>query len=160
MAERSIKTLKEDYKKIEEKFSLPLFEKFEEDFDVEKILEKEEGILIRDIRRVMIEKLSGYLHLFETLINPTSPPMFVFTFIKNLSEKDKKEIKEIYKELSRLQIETIKLDTIFDEKNEANFVKKAYSKWQDLKKKIYDLVEIFEKEFEKSTENKEKSYFG
>lgn len=160
MAERTLKILKEDYKKIEEKFSLPSFEKLEEDFDMEKILEKEEGILVRDVRRVILEKLAGYLHLFETLINPSSPPMFVFAFMKNLSEQDKKEIKEVYKELSRLQIETIKLDTVFNESKEAGFVKKAYSQWQDLKKKIYTLVETFEKEFEKSTENKEKSYFG
>jgi hypothetical protein len=160
MAERLINTLKEDYKKVEEKFELPSFDKLEEDFDMEKILDKEEGILIRDVRRVILEKLSGYLHLFETLINPTSPPVFVFSFMKNLSEQDKKEIKEIYKELSRLQIETIKLDTIFDEKKEANFIKNAYSQWQNLKKRIYGLVEIFEKEFEKSNETKEKSYFG
>jgi len=160
MTERSIKILKEEYKKIEEKFSLPPFEKFEEDFDMEKILDKDEGILVRDIRRVILEKLAGYLHLFETLINPSSPPMFVFAFMKNLSEQDKKEIKDVYKELSRLQIETIKLDTIFDENKEAAFIKKAYSEWQDLKKRIYKLVETFEKEFEKSTETKEKSYFG
>jgi hypothetical protein len=160
MVERTIKTLKEEYKKIEEKFELPSFEKLEEDFDMEKILDKGEGLLVRDVRRVILEKLSSYLHLFETLINPASPPMFVFTFMKNLSEQDKKEIKAIYKELSRLQIETIKLDTIFDEKKEVSFIKRAHSQWQDLKKRVYALVETFEKEFEKNTETKEKSYFG
>lgn len=160
MVERAIKTIKEDYKKIEEKFSLPTFEKLVEDFDVEKISEKEEGLLIRDVRRAITEKIAGYLHLFEMLMNPASPPMFVFSFMKNLSEQDKKEIKEIYKELSRIQIATIKLDTIYDEKKESEFIKKTYLTWQDLKKKVYQLVEVFEKEFEKNSETKEKSYFG
>ncbi|MEI7718500.1 MAG: hypothetical protein WCI72_01420 [archaeon] len=160
MVERSLKSIKEDYKKIEEKLSLPSFEKLMEDFDMEKLSEKEEGLLVRDVRRIITEKISAYLHLFEMLINPTSPPMFVFAFLKNLSEQDKKEIKEVYKELSKLQIVTIKLDTIYDEKKEADFIKKANSTWQDLKKKVYKLVETFEKEFEKNVETKEKSYFG
>jgi len=160
MADRTIETVKEKYRKIEEKLSLPSFEKLHEDFDMEKLLEKEEGLLIRDVRRVIAEKVAGYLHLFETLINPTSPPMFVFAFMKNLSDKDKKEIKDIYKELSRLQIQTIKLDTVYEEKNEISFIKKTYSEWQGIKKKVYALVEIFEKEFEKNSETKEKSYFG
>lgn len=160
MVERTLKNIKEEYKKIEEKFNLPAFEKLVEEFDVEKISEKEEGLLIRDIRRAVTEKISGYLHLFEMLMNPSSPPMFVFSFMKNLSEQDKKEIKEIYKELSRLQIHTIKLDTMYDENKEAEFIKKTYTLWQNLKKKVYSLVETFEKEFEKNSETKEKSYFG
>ena len=160
MAERSLKSIREDYKKIESKFSLPPFEKLLEDFDMEKLSEKEEGLLVRDVRRIVVEKISAYLHLFEMLINPSSPPMFVFAFLKNLSEQDKKEIKEIYKELSKLQIITIKLDTIYDEKKEVEFIKKSNSVWQGIKKKIYTLVETFEKEFEKNAETKEKSYFG
>jgi len=160
MVERSLKTIKEDYKKIEEKFSLPSFEKMMEDFDMEKLSEKEEGLITRDVRRIITEKIAGYSHLFEMLINPSSPPMFVFAFMKNLSEQDKKEIKEIYKELSKLQITTMKLDTIYDEKKEVDFIRKTYSTWQDLKKKVYKLIESFEKEFEKNVETKEKSYFG
>ncbi len=160
MVERTIKSIKEDYKKIEEKFNLPAFEKLVEDFDIEKISEKEEGLLIRDIRRAIAEKISGYLHLFEMLMNPASPPMFVFSFMKNLSEQDKKEIKDIYKELARIQIFTIKLDTIYNENKEGEFIKKTFTNWEGLKKKIYSLVEIFEKEFEKNSETKEKSYFG
>lgn len=160
MIERSLKSIKEDYKKIEEKFSLPPFEKLVEDFDMEKLSEKEEGLIIRDIRRSITEKIAGYLHLFEMLMNPSSPPMFVFAFMKNLSEQDKKEIKEIYKELSRLQITTINLDTIYNETREISFIKKTFSEWQNLKKRIHTLVETFEKEFEKNAETKEKSYFG
>ena len=160
MEKRNIETIKEDYKKLASKFDLPSFDKMQEDFDMEKLLEKEEGLLARDVRRVVSEKLGAYLHLFETLMNPSSPPMFVFAFLKNISEQDKKIIKEIYQILSTFQIENIKLDTIYNEKNEAEFIKKSYIKWQESKKKIYSLVEVFEKEFAKNTETKEKSYFG
>ena len=54
----------------------------------------------------------------------------------------------------------IKLDTIFNEKLEADFIKNAFNAWQPMKKKVYTLLETFEKEFEKNSEIKEKSYFG
>lgn len=158
--ERSLKDIESEYEKLNKKFQLPVFEKLIEDFDIDKIAEKSEGILIRDVRRVINDKLSAYLHLFETLLHPSSPPMFVLTFLKNTTEDDKKSIREIYKEIAKLQMTNIKLDTIFNEKNEAEFIKDSFNAWQSLKKKIYTLVEIFEREFEKNIEVKEKSYFG
>jgi hypothetical protein len=72
-----------------------------EDFDIEKVLEKE-GFLLRNIRRAISEKIVAYLHFFETLINPSSPPMFVFSFLKNLNEKDKQGIKDCYKKIKQV----------------------------------------------------------
>lgn len=160
MEKNDFEKLKKDYADVEKRLDLPSFDKMQEDFDIEKLSEKEGGFLVRDVRRVVAEKITGYLHFFETLLNPSSPPMFVFGFLKGLSESDKKEIKEIYKELARMQIRLIKLDTIYKEEEEADFIKKTFTKWQEIKKKISSLVEIFEKEFEKSTVEKEKSYFG
>jgi len=160
MEENDIERLKREYLAIEKKHSLPSFERIQEDFDIEKLSEKEGGFLIRDVRRIIGEKVGAYLHFFETLINPSSPPLFVFSFLKNLSESDKKEIKEIYKELSRMQIKLIRLDTVYNENEESEFVKRAFNDWQKMKKKIVSLVEIFEKEFEKSTVEKGNSYFG
>lgn len=158
--ERSLKDIEAEYEKLNTKFQLPKFEKLVEDFDVDKITEKKDGILIRDIRRIINDKLSAYLHLFETLLHPSSPPMFVMTFLKNTTEDDKKAIRDIYKELSKMQMANIKLDTVFDEKKEIEFVKSSFNAWQSIKKRIYALMEIFEKEFEKNVEVKEKSYFG
>jgi hypothetical protein len=158
--QENFENLVKEYKLIEKKFNLPEFEKLQEDFDLNKITEREGGILIRDVRRAIGEKIAGYLHFFETLSNPTAPPLFVYTFLKNLSDNNKKEIKDIYKELSRMQIKLIKLDTIFNEKDEIDFIKETYSGWQKMKKRIYSLVDNFEKEFEKSSNETEKSYFG
>jgi hypothetical protein len=160
MEEKDFEKFVEEYEVVEKKYGLPSFEKMQEDFDIGKLAEKEGGIFIRGVRRVIAEKIAGYLHFFETLLNPSSPPMFVFSFLKNLKESDKKEIKEIYKELARMQIKLIKMDTMYSEKTEIEFIKKTFSDWQKIKKQIYALVEIFEKEFEKSAVDKERSYFG
>lgn len=158
--ERSLEYVKNEYEKLAKKFDLPKFDKLVEDFDSDKILEKEGEILIRDIRRTMNDKLSAYLHLFETLLNPSSPPLFVLTFLKNISDENRKLIKETYKELSKMQLTNMKLDTVYEEKNEAEFIQSSFNSWQNIKKKTYTLFGDFEKEFERNSETKEKSYFG
>jgi hypothetical protein len=158
--ERSLEDVENEYEKIAKKFDLPKFEKLVEDFDADKILEKEGGILIRDVRRTINDKLSAYLHLFETLMNPSSPPLFVLTFLKNISDENRKLIKETYKELSKMQLANMKLDTVFEEKKEAEFIQNSFNSWQNMKKKTYVLFGDFEKEFERNSEAKEKSYFG
>ncbi|MBU2577086.1 MAG: hypothetical protein KKF50_05190 [Nanoarchaeota archaeon] len=151
--------LESEYNGLKEKHSLPDFKKLAEDFDVEKISEKESSFLIREIRRIINEKLSAYMHLFETLINPSAPPMFIFSVLRGIKEEDKESIKEIYKKLSRLQIKAMKLDTIYSEQGEVEFVKTSFTEWQDLKKTIYRIIEQFGENIEKSDNSKKRSYF-
>jgi hypothetical protein len=159
MEEQEEFSFEEDYETLKQKYSLPDFEALAEDFDIEKIAEKETLFLAREIRRIINEKTTAYIHLFETLINPTSPPMFVFKILKNMSEEEKKEIQKFYKILSKSQIEIMKLDTIYSEENEIKFIKEIYQTWQEIKPKINILFESFETNFENGDTSKERSYF-
>jgi hypothetical protein len=150
--------VEEQYNKLKEKYDLPEFKELTKDFDIEKNQDKESPFLLREIRRIINEKIGSYLHLFETLMNPTSPPMFVFSILRNISTEDKESIKEIYKELSKTQIEIMKLDTIYSEESESEFVSKTYQSWQALKPKIYKLIENFESSFETDDTSTKKSY--
>ena len=147
------------YGELAVKHGLPEFEKLAEDFDIEKITDKESSFLVREIRRVINEKILAYINLLENLINPTSPPMFVFSILRNISEKDKTLIKEIYKTLSKTQIETMKLDTIYNEEAEAKFINETFTAWQDIKQVIYKLIEGFESGLEKNEASEKQSYF-
>lgn len=158
--ESSAEKLHNSFAKLKEKYNLPEFKLLEEDFDMDKLEEKEGDIKIKDIRRLIAEKTSAYLRFFEALINPSSSPSFVFSFLKNPTESETKEIKDCYKEFSRIQIQTIKLDTIYNEKEEIKFINETVEKWQTLKKRVFTLVENFEQKFEKNSLEKEKSYFG
>ena len=156
--------IKDEMKEKTEKFlkenSLPSFEELAEDFDIEEILEKETDHLARELRRIIVKKLSAYLQLFDSLVNPASAPQgFVFTLIKNLNEDERKSIKEVYKELTKMQIRIMKLDTIYSEKEEIQFIKDSFKLWQDLKVKSYKLLESFEKDVQEDNSNG-KSYFG
>jgi len=151
---------KEIYDELAEKHGLPEFKKIAEDFDIEKITDKESTFLIREVRRTINEKISAYIHLFETLINPTSPPMFIFSILKNISPEDKDTIKKAYKNLSRTQIEVMKLDTIYNEVAEVKFINETFARWQETKKTIYELIERFESSFEEDDSSQKRSYFG
>jgi hypothetical protein len=157
---KSLDEIRQMYASASKNYKLPELDELRKDFDIDRSVDCEPEFLIKEIRRIMGEKFSAYLHLFETLVNPSSPPMFVFSFMKNLSEPNKKQIKEIYKEISRMQINSIKLDTIYSDKAEAEHVLNSFVKWKELRTKIYALVEVFQKEFENNNQEKEKSYFG
>lgn len=147
------------YNELRQKHNLPEFEKLAEDFDIEKIEDKESIFLIREIRRAVNEKITAYLHLFETLINPNTPPMFVFSILRNSSDKNKDTIREIYKILSKIQIKAMKLDTIYKEDIEVKFINETFSTWQELKLRIYKLIENFEANFEENDTSQNRSYF-
>jgi len=152
------------YSELEKKYGLPEFlpefQKMAEDFDIEKTPEKEPLFLIREIRRAISEKLSAYMHLFETLINPSATPMFIFSILRGIKEEDKELIKKIYKRFTKLQIKVLKLDTIYSEKDEVEFIKTTFNEWQDLKKTIYNLIEKFDENVEKGDSSEKRGYFG
>ena len=158
--EEPLEEFKKNYKSLSQKYDLPDYEMMIEDFDIEKVTEKSSSFLIREIRRLINEKLSAYLHLFETFLNPTTPPMFIFSLLKNIDVKEKKQIKEIYKKLSKIQIETIRLDTIYNEKNEAEFVKAVFKQWQEMKKAIFSLIDSLEEKSKNNLSKNNNGYFG
>ena len=149
-----------EYEKLREKFGLPELGALEEDFDVEKVGEKKSEFLVREIRRVMSEKLSLYLHFFETLINPGASPMFVFSLIRGIDEEGKVKIKELYKKLSVTQIDSMKLDVIYSEDGEVEFVKRVFEMWQVLKKEIFAIIEKVGEDFGKENGVEKRGYFG
>lgn len=159
MEKKDIDKLKEDYDRFNIKYNLPEFEKIGEDFDVEKIAEKESSFLLREIRRTMNEKIIAYVHLFETFMNPSSAPMFIFSILKNFDEGDKKLIRELYKELSKKQLKVMQLDTLYSEEGEADFIVETFNEWQISKNKIFSLLKKFEKDYKEIKEDT-KAYFG
>ncbi len=152
--------LKKNYKKFEKKYNLPKFAQLSEDFDIEKVAEKEETeFLLREIRKAINEKISAYFHLFEMMINPISSQIFIFSLLKNLNEKDTKMVREIYQQLAKLQIKAMQTDIIYKEENEADFISHAFKIWQDLKPKINDIFEKFDKKYNKDDDRNRRGYF-
>jgi hypothetical protein len=160
MAERSLEDLKKEYKKIQEKHNLPSFEKLNEDFSIEKICEYETDILIREIRKFMMEKFSNYLRFVETILNPVNAPPFVFSIITSINQDDKKTLTEIYKKLAKNEVRSIEADVDFSEEKEAEYIKRSYDMWQEIKKDLIKIVESIKRNWDNKFESNNKSYFG
>jgi hypothetical protein len=153
--------LKLEYNIIKKKFKLPIYSEMAQDFDIEKLNEKESDFLLREIRRAIGEKLSGYMHFFEILINPSSsPPLFLFSVLKSIDKQTRDKVNLIYKILSKFQIESMKLDTIYSEENEAKYVKEIFIEWQKQKKEIYKIIEKFKENLDENLEERKGGYFG
>ncbi len=154
----NIEILKEKYEKLKSKYNLPEFSELNQLFEIEEIDCSETEFLLRKIRRVIINRISDYIKLIESILNPVNAPMFFYKFIKNVNEESKKSISEIYEIFGDLEIEVIKLDLEYNEKDEADFIKKCLSIFNDNKSRLLSVIE-------KLTSNKEdkknsSSYLG
>jgi hypothetical protein len=152
--------LREEYKKIQEQFELPEYKEISEDFDIEKLSDKESEFLVRDIRRTISEKLSSYLHFFELIINPSSPPLFIISALRSLDKQTKDKSTVLYKKISKFQIESMKCDTIYNEDSEAKFIRDVFLEWQSMKKEIYCIIDSLGVNMEEGNEERRCGYFG
>ena len=150
--------MREEFEGLE--YDLPDFDLLIEDFDIEKVFEKESSYLLREIRKLIVEKLSAYLQLFETFMNPGSSPMFVYSVLRNISEEDRELIKDLYKRLSGYQLRAVRLDTVYDESKEAAFILEAFNDWQKLKHEVYGILERLEADSGEKGESGKNAYYN
>ena len=130
------------------------------DFSIEKTADSETDFLIREIRKLVAEKMSGYLRFTEMLLNPTNAPIFVFSIIKNLGVGEKKELSEMYKKMAKNEIKLIEIDIEFSDEKEAEFIKNSYKLWQGLKRNFLSILGAIEKNWDNKFEVNKRDYFG
>jgi len=150
--------LKQEYGKFKDKWGLPEFNELNKFFDVEEI-DVETDFLLRKIRRIVSDRISGYLRFIEVILNPSNAPMFIFKLIKKIEEEDKKKLTEIYNILGEFELEIVKLDLDYNETKEAEFIKKVYKILsEDISKKLLIIVDKMSNGGEIKKERG--SYFG
>lgn len=156
----SLEEMKKDYEKLRSKYALPSFKELNEEFDIEKAAEHETECLIREIRKLVMEKVITYLRFIEMLLNPSNAPMFFFALVKGLTASDKRILEKLYDKLGSFEIEIIELDCNYDEKDEAEFIKKILGEWQEIKEDMLKLVEVLKHNWSQKSKKDERGYFG
>jgi len=155
-----LEKLKTEYLELHKKYSLPSFQEMNEDFYIEKIAESETEMLIREVRRMVGDRLANYMRFIENLLNPVNVPMFVFSIIKLLGIEEKNTLQEIYKKLIKNEIKFVERDLKFEEEKEAKFIRESYDLWQEIKKELATIFEKIDKNWEIKTEENSKGYFS
>lgn len=135
----NLEELKKEYQNFKDKYDLPEFHELNKCFEVEEV-DIETDFFLRKIRKIISEKITGYLRFFEILLNPSAAPIFFFKLIKKLDNGDRERINKIYERLGYLEVELVKLDLDYHEENEAEFIKKTYNVFIEVKKEILDII--------------------
>lgn len=152
--------MKADYSKLRTKYSLPDFNKLNRDFEIEKASERESDCLLREMRKIMAEKEIAILRFLEMLLNPSNAPFFIFSIIKNLSASDKKVIERIYENICEFEILALSLDLLYDEKKEAEFIKRASKKWDEMTDDLKEFNILLLRAWKSSGTKSRKDYLG
>lgn len=152
--------LKEEYEKIRITYDLPSWKEMNEDFEIEKLQDKETDMLIRDVRRAMLEKSLSYLKFIEMFLNPGNAPMFFLALVKNIENDERKMLNDLYSELGKSEISSLSLDNEYNEAKEAEFIKKLFQEWKFIKTRFGKILEEIEASWERKETRKEKGYLG
>ncbi len=158
--ESSLEDFKKDYREIQGKYDLPSFEELNSDFQIEKAAENETDFVLREIRKLMADKVFNYSRFVESLLNPVNVPMFVFSIVKTLDIKEKEKLTEIYKKLAKNEVSLIELDIASSEEKEAEFIKNSYRLWQEIKEGLLEIVEVIKKRWDTKVDEGKSGYLG
>jgi len=160
MAEMSLAVLKKSYLALAIKYNLPDYKLVNEEFDIEKLQDHETDTLLREVRKIAMDKVIAYLRFIEMLLNPTNAPMFFFGLLKNIEPEEKKVLEDIYSKLGKIEIEVIDIDNDYSEEKEAGFVRKLYKEWQEIKRNMNKISKFLVRGWEKKTGRGERGYLG
>jgi hypothetical protein len=158
--ESCLEELKVDYEKLRKKYNLPSFKQMNEDFEIEKISQHETECLLREVRKIIMEKVIIYLRFVEMLLNPSNAPMFFFALVKGMTASDKRLLESLYEKIGRFEIGVIPLDCKYNEKQEAEFIKQITSEWPSISEDMIELSGILKKNWNQTSKKDEKGYFG
>lgn len=158
--EKTLADLKSDYEIIREKYGLANFDEMNNDFCLEKLAGVETECLIREVRKLVIDKFANYLRFVETFLQPTNAPMFVLSTIKLITNEEKKKLIEIYGELAKSEMKAVRLDLEFNEEKEAEFIRDSFGLWQKMKSDLIAFVKRLEDNWDNKPEQNGRNYFG
>lgn len=151
--------VKEAYDKFVEKYGLPSFEELNFAFDISKA-ECDGETVLRDVRKLVVAKFASWLNFIELLLNPSNGSMFHLFLVKGINGSEKDILNRLFEEIGEIEIEAISLEVVYDEKKEAEFIKKSFERWEKMKLDLDSIVSSLKVGWKKVAGKKEKSYFG
>jgi len=154
-----LKDLKTSYEKLSKKHKIPSFRELNECFEIDRI-ERDTDSVLREVRKVMMDKIIGYIRFLEMMISPAqAPPMFMI-FVKSVSDSERKTIENVYKNFVDLELTALKLEIDYSEEGEAKSIKDIFNVWNKIRPDMRKVLGVMEKNWNSASVKKEKGYFG
>jgi hypothetical protein len=157
--ECNLDEVKKEYSKFKDKYNLPSFDEVNEVFEIEDI-DTETDFFLRRIRRLILDKVVGYMRFIEIMLNPSNATIFFFKLTSKLEKSDKEALTEMYERIGKFEIDAIKIDLDYSEEKEAELIKDMFNIFKtEIKEKL--LPVIYKLENGKEEKKKDDSgYFG
>lgn len=149
---KNLKDIREEYKKLQQKYKLPDFDALDNDFEIRKI---PAGLFIlKEIRRILVHKLDGACGLLEPVVNP-SESMHSAIESKAFDKNDLEAVFNFYKRLHHLIHKGIST-TLENEAKEVEWINEVWKAWPEIKKEL----QVYVKKITDSWAKAEKETFS
>ena len=153
-----MKNIEKQYDKFK-KYGLPSFKDLNNEFEISSI--ENENFLLREIINKIVDRTDFFSRLFEDLLQPDPSLLRSMQEAKIFNEEERKVIYDLYKKLMVINRKSVEISLNRDEKEEANFIKKSFDEWKELKTSTSQIVDKIKDSWKKETYSKEKlSYLG
>jgi len=151
----------EMYKRIAQQHNLPDFSFLNENFEVELSEISEEDLIIRAVRKQIVEKISYHIRTLEAFLNPSNAPLFVMNMLKGFGQAEQEVVKSLYDKLGDFEIDSFGLEIEYNEKKEIEFIKAVCDDWKSIVLDLYRIHGTMKKSANREAPKKNhKSYFG
>jgi len=132
------------YEDLQRKHELPNFDDMNGVFDIGKI-KRDSGNFLRDIRRMMGEKVSYYMRLMEVMINPSQAPPTFLMLLKEITKDDKKVLDSVFTAFMDIEISSYKLNVNSTDAEEVDFINKIYKIWNEKTHELIKIIDILDR---------------
>ena len=151
--------IEKEYGNLSKKYKLPKFKDIDAEFEISAL--DNEKFLIKNILRSISEKLEFYIEVIGSLVHPDGSSISSMYEIRFFTEDEKNGMYRLFKKLMKTDGNVIELVLKNDEKEQADFLNKFFTDWQNMKKELLDYIGKMKDSWEKqSTIEEDIGYFG
>ena len=154
-----MKNIEEQYGKLTKKYSLPNFKEINKEFEISTI--ENEQFLLKEIINKITDRIDFFSSLLEDLLQPDPSLLRSMYEAKIFNDEERKNIYNLYKQLMVINRQSVGVSLEKEEKEEADFIKKTFDEWKELKTSISKIIDRTKDSWKKETDSKEElGYFG
>jgi len=147
------------YDLLKKKYSLPDFSLLDSEFEISAI--ESDAFVLKNVCKKIGEKIERVISVIEKLIQPAAECYADFYEYKFFRNAERDALFVLFKELMHTHREILELELIEDEKAYAEFIKRVFVDWKEMKKSLLPVFSKLKSVWKETAEEKEKlEYLG
>lgn len=132
------KEIEKKYNELRKKHNLPEFKEIDFEFEISAL--EDTNFPMRAVMRRIAEKLDFYTTMLEEVLQPDTSSLYAMHEMKYFQADEKNGMYSLYAKLMNLNRQSIEAFLELDEKNEADFIIKAFGEWKKIKAELLKFV--------------------